>query len=59
MTADIDLRDGGGLKVNTVSGDVAVRVPASASARVNLRSVSGRVRSSFDQMSASPGRGPP
>jgi len=44
--------------VTTVSGDVAVRVPASASARVNLKSRSGRVRSGFDGMSPSPGRGP-
>jgi len=58
VTADIDLRDGSGLKVTTVSGDVAVRVPASASARVNLKSRSGRVRSGFDGMSPSPGRGP-
>ena len=58
VTADIDLGDGAGLKVTTVSGDVAVRVPASASARVNLKSRSGRVRSGFDGMSPSPGRGP-
>ncbi len=55
VTADIDLRDGGGLKVTTVSGDVAVRVPASASARVDLKSTSGRVRSGFDGMSPAPG----
>ncbi len=58
VTADIDVRDGGGLKVSTVSGDVAVRVPASASARVNLKSTSGRLRSSFDDMSPAPGPGP-
>jgi Putative adhesin len=58
VTADIDLRDRAGLKVTTVSGDVAVRVPASASARVDLKSTSGRVRSGFDGMSARPGRGP-
>ena len=58
VTADIDLRDGAGLKVTTVSGDVAVRVPASASARVNLKSRSGRVRSGFDGMGTRPGRGP-
>jgi DUF4097 and DUF4098 domain-containing protein YvlB len=58
VTADIELRDGGGLKVTTVSGDVAVRVPASASARVDLKSTSGRVRSGFDGMSPAPGRGP-
>lgn len=59
VTADIELRDGGGLKVSTVSGDVAVRVPASASARVDLKSASGRVRSSFDGMfRPAPSRGP-
>jgi DUF4097 and DUF4098 domain-containing protein YvlB len=58
VTADIDLRDGGGLKVSTVSGDVAVRVPATASARVDLRSTSGRVRSSFDGMTRASGPGP-
>jgi hypothetical protein len=58
VTADIDLRDGGGLRVTTVSGDVAVRLPACASARVDLRSTSGRVHSVFDGMSRSPGPGP-
>jgi hypothetical protein len=58
VTADVDLRDGGGLRVSTVSGDVAVRVPASCSARVQLRSTSGQVCSSFDGMDASRGRGP-
>jgi hypothetical protein len=59
VTADIDLRDRAGLKVTTVSGDVAVRVPASASARVDLKSTSGRVRSGFDgMMSPRPSRGP-
>jgi Putative adhesin len=58
VTADIELRDGGGLRVSTVSGDVAVRVPASCSARVALRSASGRLSSSFDGMGSSRGPGP-
>jgi hypothetical protein len=58
VTADIDLRDSGGLRVSTISGDVAVRLPACASARVDLRSTSGRVHSEFDGMSAAPGPGP-
>ena len=58
VTADIDVPDGSGLRVSTVSGDVAVRVPASASARVDLKSTSGRLRSSFDGMSPAPGSGP-
>jgi hypothetical protein len=58
VTADIDVPEGGGLKVSTVSGQVAVRVPASASARVDLKSASGRLRSGFDAMSPTPGAGP-
>jgi Putative adhesin len=58
VTADIDLHDGAGLRVTTVSGDVAVRVPASCSARVHLRSTSGRLNSSFDGMGRSRGPGP-
>jgi hypothetical protein len=58
VTADIDVPEGSGLKVSTVSGQVAVRVPASASARVDLRSASGRLRSGFDAMSSAPGAGP-
>jgi len=57
VTADVDLRDGGGLRVATVSGDVAVRLPACASARVDLRSTSGRVRSGFDGVSRKVGPG--
>lgn len=58
VTADIDLGDGGDINVNTVSGDVTVRVPASASARVDLRSASGRLRSSFDGVRPAGGPGP-
>jgi hypothetical protein len=58
VTADIDVPEGGGLKVSTVSGQVAVRVPASASARVDLRSASGRLRSGFDGMSPTSGARP-
>jgi hypothetical protein len=58
VTADIDLRDGGGLRVTTISGDVAVRLPSGASARVDLRSTSGRVHSGFEPTSRPSGRGP-
>jgi hypothetical protein len=58
VTADIDLRDGAGLRVITISGDVSVRLPSCASARVDLRSTSGRVHSGFDGMSRTAGRGP-
>jgi hypothetical protein len=53
VTADIDLRDGGGVRVTTVSGEVAIRLPACASARVSLRSASGRVHSGFDALTTS------
>jgi hypothetical protein len=58
VTADIDLRDGGGLRVTTISGDVAVRLPSCASARVDLRSTSGRVQTGFDGLSGTPGPRP-
>jgi DUF4097 and DUF4098 domain-containing protein YvlB len=58
VTADIDLRDGGGVRVTTVSGDVAVRLPSRASARVDLRSTSGRVHSGFEPASQPAGPGP-
>jgi hypothetical protein len=58
VTADVDVPDGGGLKVATVSGDVAVRLPREASARVDLKSTSGRLRSSFDGVTPAPGPGP-
>jgi hypothetical protein len=58
VTADIELRDGGGVRVSTISGDVAVRVPNSLSARVQLRSTSGRLSSSFDGMDGSQARRP-
>jgi len=54
VTADIDVRDGSGLRVSTVSGDVSVRVPASTSARVDLKSTSGHVRSNFEALSPAP-----
>jgi hypothetical protein len=57
VTADIDVPEGSGLRASTVSGDVAVRVPASASARVDLKSTSGRLRSNFEPLSPAPGPG--
>jgi hypothetical protein len=48
VTADVDLRADGGLRVTTVSGEVAVRLPAGTSAAVELRSTTGRVRTGFD-----------
>jgi DUF4097 and DUF4098 domain-containing protein YvlB len=54
VTADVDVRDGAGLRASTVSGDVSVRVPASTSARVELKSTSGHVRSNFEPLSPAP-----
>jgi hypothetical protein len=58
VTADVGVPDGGELKVTTVSGDVAVRLPQEASARVDLKSTSGRLRSSFDGMGSTHGTRP-
>jgi len=50
VTADLDLDPLGGMQVTTVSGEVMVRLPAEADARVNLHSVSGEVRSEFAEL---------
>src|SRR5262249_60229530 len=44
---------GGALRVTPISGQVAVRPPAEASTRVELRSTTGRVQSEFDGLTAS------
>ena len=56
VTADIDVPDGSDLRVSTVSGEVAVRLPGCASVQVNLKSSSGRVHCTFDGMRSSDGR---
>jgi putative adhesin len=53
VTADIDLGAGGALRVATVSGEVAIRLPTKASARVDLRSTTGRVQSEFSGLTTS------
>jgi DUF4097 and DUF4098 domain-containing protein YvlB len=58
VTADVELQDGAGVRVATVSGDVAVRLPGCSSARVDLRSTSGQVRSGFDGINSSVGSRP-
>jgi Putative adhesin len=50
VTADIDLDPMGGMQVTTVSGEVTLRLPAEADARVHLHSVSGEVRSEFGEL---------
>jgi DUF4097 and DUF4098 domain-containing protein YvlB len=58
VTADVELQDGAGVRVATVSGDVAVRLPGCCSARVDLRTTSGQVRSGFDGINSSVGSHP-
>jgi Putative adhesin len=53
VTADIDLEQSGGMQVATVSGDVALRLPAQAGTQVNLHSTSGKVHSEFEGLRAS------
>ena len=58
VTADIDLPDGGGLRISTVSGAVAVRLPGCSGVQVDLKSTSGRVHCTFGGMRSSEGPGP-
>ena len=53
VTADVELNKDGALRVTTISGEVAIRLPAEASTRVDLRSTTGRVQSEFDGLTAS------
>jgi DUF4097 and DUF4098 domain-containing protein YvlB len=50
VTADIDLDPLGGMQITTVSGEVTLRLPAEADARVNLHSMAGDVRSEFAEL---------
>jgi hypothetical protein len=50
VTADIDLDPLGGMQVTTVSGEVTLRLPAKADARVHLHSMAGDVRSEFPEL---------
>jgi Putative adhesin len=50
VTADVDLDPLGGMQVTTISGEVTLRLPAEADARVNLHSLSGDVRSEFAEL---------
>ena len=55
VTADVHLAPAGEVRVGTVSGEVAMRLPAQASATVTLRSMSGHVHSDFDGLRAAGG----
>ncbi|MEU8342172.1 Putative adhesin [Actinomadura meyerae] len=50
ITADLDLGADGTLEVNTVSGEVALRVPESTGAQVSLSSPAGRIKTSFPEL---------
>jgi Putative adhesin len=52
VTADIDLGDGA-VRVSTVSGTVAIRLPSEVSTQVELRSATGRLQSEFHGLSSS------
>ena len=55
ISADVTLAGQGGMRINTISGDVTVRLPADSDAAVRLRSTGGNVRSEFDSLrSATP-----
>ncbi|MFB4312542.1 DUF4097 domain-containing protein [Actinomadura sp. 21ATH] len=47
IAADVDLAAKGRIEVNTVSGEVALRIPESAGAEVSLHSAAGRIETSF------------
>lgn len=47
ITADVTLSENGQVQINTVSGEVALRLPASTSAEVNLGSATARVDAAF------------
>ncbi|TDD89337.1 hypothetical protein E1293_05030 [Actinomadura darangshiensis] len=50
IAADIDLSGAGGVDVNTVSGEVALRVAESTNAQVTLNSAAGRIETSFPEL---------
>jgi hypothetical protein len=52
LTADVALAPTGEMRVTTLSGDVAIRLPAGTDARVDLRSASGQMRSDFDPLTS-------
>jgi hypothetical protein len=57
VTADVDMASDGALRVATVSGEVTIRLPASAGSRIELRSATGRVLSEFGGLDCSRGPG--
>jgi Putative adhesin len=55
VTADVDLAPAGEVRVGTVSGEVAIRLPGQTSATVSLRSLSGHVHTDFDGLDSADG----
>jgi hypothetical protein len=52
VTADVELAPAGQVRVGTLSGDVALRLPAGTDAKAELRSASGQLHSDFDSLAA-------
>ncbi|GAA3109674.1 DUF4097 family beta strand repeat-containing protein [Nonomuraea salmonea] len=57
ITADLSLRPTGHVTINSVSGDILIRLPENVEADVTARSTSGRLVSTFEELStkSSPG----
>lgn len=53
VTADVELAAAGDMRITTISGEVAVRLPAETDAKVELRSASGQVHGGFDSLGIS------
>ncbi|MEU7838472.1 MULTISPECIES: DUF4097 family beta strand repeat-containing protein [unclassified Nonomuraea] len=51
ITADLELRPTGYVTFNSVSGDILVRLPENVEADVSMRSTSGRLVSTFENLS--------
>ncbi|MGH3159623.1 MAG: DUF4097 family beta strand repeat-containing protein [Streptosporangiaceae bacterium] len=49
VTADVELAPASEARVGTLSGDVAIRLPAGTGAKAELRSASGRLHSEFQR----------
>jgi hypothetical protein len=58
ITGDFDLGPAGSVQAATVSGDVAIRLPAGVGAQVDLRSASGRVDTAFEDLTGGRSPGP-
>ena len=54
VTADVELGTSGRVRVGTLSGDVAFRLPAETGAKADIRSASGQLHSEFDGLGSEP-----